>query len=84
MIFSPNRRVRDNSTKHTLENVIVTKEVVINIVNFSMVQQTSLSSTEYPQGVNEFLKAGFTMLASEEVRPYRVKESPVQFEWIST
>lgn len=80
MIFSPNRRVRDNSTKHTLENVIVTKEVVINIVNFSMVQQTSLSSTEYPQGVNEFLKAGFTMLASEEVRPYRVKESPVQFE----
>lgn len=48
--------------------------------NFSMVQQTSLSSTEYPQGVNEFLKAGFTMLASEEVRPYRVKESPVQFE----
>lgn len=59
MIFSPNRRVRDNSTKHTLENVIVTKEVVINIVNFSMVQQTSLSSTEYPQGVNEISKGMF-------------------------
>ncbi|CAA0163942.1 flavin reductase family protein [Tenacibaculum maritimum] len=80
MIFSPARRVRDNTTKHTLENVLVTKEVVINIVNYDMVQQMSLSSTEYPNGVNEFLKSGFTMLASEKVKPFRVAESPVQFE----
>ncbi|HBY66961.1 MAG TPA: flavin reductase, partial [Flavobacteriaceae bacterium] len=60
MIFSPARRVRDNTTKHTLENVLETKEVVINIVNHAMVQQMSLSSTEYDKGVNEFIKAGFT------------------------
>ncbi len=80
MIFSPARRVRDNTTKHTLQNIEVTKEVVVNVVNYDMVHQTSLSSTEYPEGVNEFEKAGFTMLESEEVKPFRVAESPVQFE----
>lgn len=80
MIFSPARRVRDNTTKHTLQNIEATKEVVVNVVNYDMVHQTSLSSTEYPDGVNEFEKAGFTMLKSEEVKPFRVAESPVQFE----
>ena len=80
MIFSPARRVRGNTTKHTLHNVEKIKEVVINVVNFDIVQQMSLSSSEYPEGVNEFEKAGFTMLASDEVKPYRVAESPVQFE----
>jgi len=80
MIFSPARRVRDNTTKHTLQNAEATKEVVINVVTYPIVQQMSLSSTEYPKGVNEFVKAGFTMLPSEEVKPFRVAESPVQFE----
>lgn len=80
MIFSPARRVRDNTTKHTLQNAEKTKEVVINVVTYPIVQQMSLSSTEYPKGVNEFVKAGFTMLPSEEVKPFRVAESPVQFE----
>ena len=80
MIFSPARRVRGNTTKHTLENVLETKEVVINIVSHAMVQQMSLSSTEYAQGVNEFVKAGFTEIASEIVSPPRVAEAPVQFE----
>jgi flavin reductase (DIM6/NTAB) family NADH-FMN oxidoreductase RutF len=80
MIFSPARRVRDNTTKHTLENALATKEVVINVVNYAIVQQMSLSSTEYPEGVNEFEKAGFTMLASDKIKPFRVAESPVQFE----
>ena len=80
LIFSPARRVRDNNTKHTLENAKATKEVVINVVNHNIVHQTSLASTEYGEGVNEFDKAGFTMLGSEQVRPFRVKESPVQFE----
>ena len=80
LIFSPARRVRDNTTKHTLENARATGEVVINVVSYSIVQQTSLSSTEYEQGVNEFEKAGFSMISSEKVRPFRVKESPVQFE----
>lgn len=79
-IFSPARRVRDNTIKHTLENVLETGEVVINIVNYAMVQQMSLASTEYPKGVNEFVKAGFTELASEMVKPPRVKEAPVQLE----
>ena len=82
LIFSPARRVRGNTTKHTLDNVLATKEVVINVVNYDMVQQMSLSSTEYPKGVNEFIKAGFTMLKSEEIKPFRVAESPVQFECI--
>jgi len=80
LIFSPARRVRDNTTKHTLENVHDVKEVVINIVNFDIVQQMSLSSTEYAKEVNEFDKAGFTMLKSDIVKPFRVAESPVQFE----
>jgi flavin reductase (DIM6/NTAB) family NADH-FMN oxidoreductase RutF len=80
MIFSPARRVRGNTTKHTLDNAIATKEVVINVVNYAMVQQMSLSSSEYAQGVNEFDKAGFTEVPSETVNPPRVKESPVSFE----
>lgn len=80
LVFSPARRGRDNTVKHTYLNVKETKEVVINIVNFNMVQQTSLSSTEYAEGVNEFEKAGFTMLESDLVKPFRVAESPAQFE----
>ncbi len=80
LIFSSSRRVRDNTTKHTLENVLTTKEVVVNIVNYDIVQQMSLSSTEYAKGENEFVKSGLTMLDSEIVKPYRVAESPVQFE----
>lgn len=80
LIFSPARRVRDNTTKHTLENTKSTKEVVINMVNFDIVQQMSLSSTEYSKDVNEFEKAGFTMVASEKVKPFRVGESPIQME----
>lgn len=81
-VFSPARRVRDNTTKHTLENVLEVKECVINIVNYDMVQQMSLASTEYAKGVNEFEKAGFTMLKSELVKPPRVAEAPVQFECV--
>ena len=80
LIFSPARRVRDNTVKHTLINAEATREVVINVVNYAIVQQTSLSSTEYADGVNEFLKSGLTMLPSDLVKPYRVAESPVQFE----
>lgn len=80
LVFSPARRVRDNTIKHTLINCQATREVVINVVNYDIVQQMSLSSTEYPDGVNEFLKSGLTMLPSEIVKPYRVAESPVQFE----
>lgn len=80
VVFSPARRVRDNTTKHTLENIYETGEVVINVVNYAMVQQMSLASTEYPKGVNEFVKAGFTPIASELIKPFRVKESPVQME----
>ncbi|WP_316821480.1 flavin reductase family protein [Pedobacter gandavensis] len=81
-IFSPSRRVRDGSTKHTLENVLEVKECVINIVNYPMVQQMSLASTEYAKGVNEFEKAGFTMLPSHLVKPPRVAEAPVQLECV--
>lgn len=83
-VFSPARRVRDNTTKHTLENILEVKECVINIVNYPMVQQTSLASTEYAKGVNEFEKAGFTMLPSQLVKPPRVAEAPVQMECIVT
>jgi len=82
LIFSPARRVQGNTTKHTLQNIEKVKEVVINVVNFDIVQQMSLSSSEYPEGVNEFVKAGFTMLPSDEIKPYRVAESPVQFECV--
>ncbi len=80
LIFSPARRGRDNTTKHTFENAKKVDEVVINIVNYDMVQQMSLSSTEYAEGVNEFEKAGLTMLKSDLVKPFRVAESPVQME----
>lgn len=79
-IFSPARRVRGNTTKHTLDNVEAVKEVVINVVNYDLVQQMNLASTEYPEGVNEFEKAGLTAVPSDLIRPFRVKESPVQFE----
>lgn len=80
LIFSPARRVRDNTIKHTLENAYANKEVVINIVNYNIVQQMSLSSCEYPKGVSEFEKAGLTPIASDMVKPFRVKEAPVQLE----
>jgi flavin reductase (DIM6/NTAB) family NADH-FMN oxidoreductase RutF len=80
LVFSPARRVRNNTIKHTLENAIRTKEVVINVVNYAIVQQMSLASCEYDKGVNEFEKAGLTPIASEMVKPFRVKESPVQLE----
>jgi len=80
LIFSPARRVRDNTTKHTLENVLEVPEVCINVVSYNMVQQTSLASTEYAKGVNEFVKAGFTEEPSALIKPPRVKESPVQLE----
>jgi len=80
LIFSPSRRGRDNTTKDTYENVKLVPEVVINVVTYEMVNQASLASIEYPTGIDEFLKAGFTKVQSEKVRPFRVKESPVQFE----
>jgi flavin reductase (DIM6/NTAB) family NADH-FMN oxidoreductase RutF len=79
-IFSPARKGKDNTTKHTFENVKEVDEVVINVVSYGMVQQMSLSSTEYPKGTNEFIKAGFTPEASVKIKPFRVKESPVQME----
>lgn len=82
LIFSPARRGRDNTTKHTYENILKVKEVVINIVNFSIVEQMSLSSTEYKQGVNEFKKAGFTPIKSSKIKSPRVGEAPVSFECI--
>lgn len=80
LIFSPARRVRNNTVKHTLLNCEATKEVVVNIANYDMVQQLSLSSTEYGDGVDEFIKSGFTKLDSDIVKPFRVAESPVQLE----
>jgi flavin reductase (DIM6/NTAB) family NADH-FMN oxidoreductase RutF len=80
LVFSPSLRGRDNSKKNTYENVKVVPEVVINVVTYEIVNQASLASTEYPRGVDEFNKAGFTRVPSELVRPFRVKESPVQME----
>jgi flavin reductase (DIM6/NTAB) family NADH-FMN oxidoreductase RutF len=80
VIFSPSRRVRDNTTKHTLENVKEVPEVVVNIVTYDMVYQTSLASCEYPKGVNEFIKAGFTPVPATLVKPPMVKESKVKME----
>ena len=80
LIFSPARRVRNNTTKHTLENVLETKEVVINIVTEEIVHQASLSSTEYAEDVNEFIKAGLTEVKSDIVAPPRVLESKVSIE----
>ena len=80
IIFSPSRRGRDNTTKDTFNNLKEVPEVVINAVNYGMVEQVSLASTEFPAGINEFEKSGFTPLASVKVRPFRVAESPVQWE----
>lgn len=80
LVFSPSRRVRDNTTKHTLENVLEVPEVVIHVVHFGMVEQMSLASSEYAKGVNEFEKAGFTQVKSNEVKPPRIKEAHVAFE----
>ena len=80
MIFSPARRGRDNTTKHTYENVLEVPEVVINLVNYNIVHQASLASSEFPKGVNEFVKSGLTEEKSVLVKPPRVKESPVAFE----
>lgn len=80
LIFSSNRRGRDNTTKDTLANIEQTKEVVINVVNYGLVHQMNISSTDYESGVNEFMKSGVTMIDSQIVKPPRVKESPVQFE----
>jgi flavin reductase (DIM6/NTAB) family NADH-FMN oxidoreductase RutF len=80
LVFSPSRSGRDNSTKHTLDNVLAVPETVINMVDYKMVQQMSLASTAYAKGVNEFTKSGLTEIASETIQPPRVAESPVQFE----
>jgi flavin reductase (DIM6/NTAB) family NADH-FMN oxidoreductase RutF len=80
LVFSPARRVRGNTIKHTLENVLKNKEVVISIVTAEMAHQVSLSSSDFLKGVNEFEKAGFTAVKSEKVKPFCVKESPVNFE----
>jgi flavin reductase (DIM6/NTAB) family NADH-FMN oxidoreductase RutF len=79
-VFSPARSSRTNAVKHTHENILTIPEAVINVVTYDMVYQTSLSSSEFPKGVNEFEKAGFTMLPSEMIKPPRVKESPFQME----
>jgi flavin reductase (DIM6/NTAB) family NADH-FMN oxidoreductase RutF len=80
LVFSPARRVRDNTTKHTLENVLEVPEVVINMVDYDMVQQMSLSSCEFPKGVNEFIKTGFTPEPATVIKPPMVKESKVKIE----
>lgn len=80
LIFSPNRRVRDATNKHTLENVQEVDEVVINMVDYTMVEQMSLASCEFPKGTNEFVKAGFTEVPSQLVKPPRVGESKAIFE----
>jgi flavin reductase (DIM6/NTAB) family NADH-FMN oxidoreductase RutF len=80
LIFSPSRRVRDNTTKHTLENVLEVPEVVIHVVHYGLVEQMSLASTEYGKGVSEFEKAGLTPVASLEIKPPRVKEAHIAFE----
>lgn len=82
IIFSPARRGRNNTTKDTFENLKKVPEVCINAVTFSMVEQTSLASAEFPKDVNEFEKAGFTMQKSEKIKPFRVLESPIQWECI--
>jgi len=80
LVFSPSRRVRDNTTKHTLHNVLAVPEVVVHVVSYPMVEQASLASCEYPQGVNEFIKAGFTEVPSLKVRPPRIAEAPIAME----
>ncbi len=80
LVFSPSRRVRDNTVKHTLENVKEVSECVIHIANYEMVEQLSLSSGDYAKGVNEFVKAGFTEISSIAVKPPRIKQAPIAFE----
>jgi flavin reductase (DIM6/NTAB) family NADH-FMN oxidoreductase RutF len=80
LIFSPARRGRDNSTKHTLDNVLSVPEVVVNLVDYNLVHACSLASTDYPAGINEFDKAGLTEMPSDTIAPPRVLESPVSFE----
>jgi flavin reductase (DIM6/NTAB) family NADH-FMN oxidoreductase RutF len=80
VIFSPARRVRDNTTKHTLQNVLEVPEVVINMVDYDMVQQTSLASCDFPKDINEFIKAGFTEEKATLVKPPMVKESKIKLE----
>ena len=80
LVFSPANRVTDNSRKDTLENILETKEVVINLVDFSLVEPTSLSSVYYERGIDEFLKSGLTKITSKKVLPPRVSESPISFE----
>lgn len=82
MVFSPARRGINNTTKHTFENLLEVPETVISVVNHAMVEQMSLASTEYPKGTNEFVKAGFTQVASDKIKPPRVGESPVSFECV--
>lgn len=80
VIFSPSRRIRDNTTKHTLQNASEVPECVINIVDYDMIQQTSLSSCEFPKGVDEFIKAGFTKEPATMVKPPMVKEAKIKLE----
>lgn len=80
IIFSPSRRGRNNTTKDTFENLKLVPEVCINAVTYNMVEQASLSSAEFAKGINEFEKAGFTMVESEKIKPYRVLESPINWE----
>ena|SRR5689334_12542848 len=80
VVFSPLRRARDNSTKHTLQNILEVPEVVINIVDYDMVQQTSLASCEFPKDINEFTKAGFTAEPATIIKPPMVRESKVKME----
>ena len=80
LIFSPARRVRNNTTKDTLENAKQVKEVVINVVTYDIVDQMNLTSLEYEKNIDEFIKASFTHQKSNLIKPFRVKESPIQFE----
>jgi len=80
VVFSPSRRARNNTTKHTLDNILEVPEVVVNIVSYEMLHQVSLSSCEYPKDTDEFIKSGFTKEPSQLIKPPRVKESPVQME----
>lgn len=82
VVFSPSRRVKNNTTKDTLENVLTTPECTINVVSYDMVHQVNLSSADYPSDVDEFTKAGLTRLASDTIAPLRVKESPVSMECV--
>ena len=80
LIFSPARRVRDNTTKDTLENAKQIKEVVINVVTYDIAEKMTLTSLDYDKDIDEFIKASFTHLKSDLIKPFRVKESPIQFE----